>query len=71
MIIFMYCTTVNNKSINLKKGDKVSAFGADGKHYSGIVDIVTNLKFRRYHINNADLSSNYYRISKVNGVSYM
>jgi hypothetical protein len=67
----MNCTTVNNKNIHLKKGDKVSTFGADGKHYSGIVDIVTNLKFRRYRINNADLSSNYYRISKVNGVSYM
>tara|TARA_A100001515_G_C4581080_1_gene212941 strand:- start:712 stop:927 length:216 start_codon:yes stop_codon:yes gene_type:complete len=71
MIIFMNCTTVNNKNIHLKKGDKVSAFGANGKHYSGYVDIVTQLKHRRSIVENADLSSNYFRISKVNGVSFM
>lgn len=70
MIIFRNCQTANNSFVDLRQGDKVSAYGANGKHYSGFVDYQTRLKHRRDVIENANLSSNYFRISKINGVSY-
>ncbi len=71
MIIFRNCQTVNNKFVDLHDGDKVSAYGGNGKHYSGLVGNPTTVKWRRDVIEDADLESNYFRISKVNGVSFM
>jgi len=68
MIIFRSCQTVKNKFVDLKRGDRVSAFGANGKHYCGSVDCITEMSHHRDVIKNADLSSNFFRVSKVNGV---
>ena len=65
--IFRQCKTVNNETIDLFAGDKVSAIGGNGRHYSGIVGEKTTMTWRRDIIQDADLSSNYYRISKLNG----
>ena len=49
-------------------GDKIVLKGGDGRHYIGIVkeDLSADLKWRRHHIKNADLTSNYYRLVKLN-----
>lgn len=70
MIIFRNCVTINDKFINLFEGDKVSAIGANGRHYSGTVQAQTQMRWRRDIIKDADLSSNYFRITKVNGLPY-
>ena len=49
-------------------GDKIVVAGGDGRHYSGIVkeDLSADLKYRRHHIKNADLKSNFFRLVKLN-----
>ena len=70
MLIFRNSVTINAKFINLFEGDKVSAIGANGRHYSGTVPAQTQMRWRRDIIKDADLSSNYFRITKVNGLPY-
>lgn len=49
-------------------GDKIVVAGGDGRHYTGTVkeNLSADLKWRRHHIKNADLRSNYYRLVKIN-----
>lgn len=70
MIIFRNCQTVNKKFVDLHQGDKVVAIGANGRHYTGFVHEQTLMKWRRDTIKDANLKSNWFRVKKVNDVSY-
>ena len=65
----MKMQTINNTFTEVKNGDLIVAIGGDGCAYSGVVsEPNTRLKWRRKIVDNADLSSNYWRLKKVNGV---
>ena len=61
--------TVNKSFVEIKNGDLIVAIGGDGCAYSGVVsEPNTRLKYRRNIVDGADLSSNYWRLKKLNGV---
>tara|TARA_R110001606_G_scaffold100847_1_gene221626 strand:- start:1123 stop:1329 length:207 start_codon:yes stop_codon:yes gene_type:complete len=61
--------TVNKSFVEIKNGDLIVAIGGDGCAYSGVVsELNTRLKWRRKIVDNADLSSNYWRLKKLNGI---
>lgn len=61
--------TVNKSFVEIKNGDLIVAIGGDGNAYSGVIsEPNTCLKYRRNIVYSADLSSNYWRLKKLNGV---
>ena len=64
----MKMQTIDNKFTEVKIGDRIVAIGGDGCAYSGTVnEHNTILKHRRKVVEQADLSSNYWRLKKING----
>lgn len=60
--------TINNTFINVKVGDRIVVIGGDGCAYIGTAnEHNTILKHRRKVVEQADLSSNYWRLKKING----
>ena len=65
----MKMQTIQNTFTNVKVGDRIVAIGGDGCAYSGVIgELNTILKHRRQVVERADLSSNYWRLKKINGI---
>tara|TARA_R110001606_G_scaffold200640_1_gene348544 strand:- start:842 stop:1066 length:225 start_codon:yes stop_codon:yes gene_type:complete len=65
----MKMQTINNTFIEVKVGDRITAIGGDGRAYIGVIgETNTILKHRRQIFERVDLSWNYWRLKKVNGI---